>query len=1179
MKLYPPVIPNKIPAFTNNFIKVPFTNNIVNNQQDINGAIILFRKTYNNQLITKQNEPLQIDVTIDYKNSIIIFENFTRTLTESLVPGEYYKIQVAFVNKDQNDVTTIGYYSNIGTVKYTTQPKIYIKNLVSQDSSSINRSSYMYEGICEQGAGSEIQDFVSVLQKFYFGNYLNYDYIVNNYENIYPTLINEYSSVAIASKELYNKFQEQDFGSYLKIFAESTEIIQKLFNEATTIEQLQRSVLKILLDDISFAKEKIEQNFGGIMFFTELMSPKYYQDASEKLYSYYFNLYDSDQETILDTSGILLNENTNNIPEDLNSKYLIAYNTWYSTLELKPYKNYYLKYGGTTINGLEVSSDFYLIQTIDTIDLDINANFNAILDYENGCIDLSLTPDASFNSMIKYNFLICRASNKDNYQSWEPLCRDLKELTYLEVADVPDFHIWTDYTIEQGVSYIYSLQAYNKNNIYSNRIYSNRIKYTQQEKEKQYESYLNMLQKVSTGYGLLKDYINNYKLYDTNQLIELQLLNSYNNFYNYHASLVFLYENYIIEQKWDRFFEQDFLFSTQLQKIKKPLNYSNDQANLDTFSTNLEILITLLQEKIDNWDENEIYGEPIPVLANFEHAFLFDGKRQLKIAFNPKISSFKNTILESKVDTLGNKYPFFFRNGKISYKEFSISGLISYLMDKDDKFFTNINNVTLRQTNSIGEEFIIDDCVGDTQLTSTNFYKERNFKLEVLNWLNNGQPKIFRSPAEGNYIIRLMNVSLTPNDTLGRMLHSFQATAYEIADYDFKHLREYGFVDINLSVVDTTTVICQKELNNSISLINFPTKLNYIKCEITDPSQEEVELHISQSGTASVLPEIIKFKSMYVFPQSVCKYINSITVIPKRNKDNELIVEPVLVTWAYEEAPLENAFNYIDNIIPKQEFLQLIAGGNYFNPIQSTPVQSIDIISELINNSEREMGQLNYLKIYRRPIEDCWYGIDQQFYQQSLCLTKETFDYADSLIYRVHKDTEVYYYWKDQRSGEFITMDEESFNNSDPYIVEINNKKISLASNEIRADNKNLLKILKADKYMEQTPDNQYYYPITTETKIEGTGIDLNNIHTLKVGIGLNVEMYYYFKIFEYNTENSQQSIINYNNFVDSLQQIKDEIKNSDQYNPILVQEYRTLYEDYLIALNILLSELRGKSS
>jgi len=66
----------------------------------------------------------------------------------------------------------------------------------------------------------------------------------------------------------------------------------------------------------------------------------------------------------------------------------------------------------------------------------------------------------------------------------------------------------------------------------------------------------------------------------------------------------------------------------------------------------------------------------------------------------------------------------------------------------------------------------------------------------VLEWLNNGEAKIFRSPTEGNYIVRLMNVSLTPNDTLGRMLHTFQCTAYEIAEWSFKNLVNSHLIEL-----------------------------------------------------------------------------------------------------------------------------------------------------------------------------------------------------------------------------------------------------------------------------------------------------------------------------------------------------------------------------------------------
>jgi hypothetical protein len=66
--------------------------------------------------------------------------------------------------------------------------------------------------------------------------------------------------------------------------------------------------------------------------------------------------------------------------------------------------------------------------------------------------------------------------------------------------------------------------------------------------------------------------------------------------------------------------------------------------------------------------------------------------------------------------------------------------------------------------------------------------------MEVLEWLTNGKIKLFRSPAEGNYIVRLMNTSLSPNDTLGRMLHTFTSTAYEFDNNDFDSLKRNGFL-------------------------------------------------------------------------------------------------------------------------------------------------------------------------------------------------------------------------------------------------------------------------------------------------------------------------------------------------------------------------------------------------
>lgn len=191
------------------------------------------------------------------------------------------------------------------------------------------------------------------------------------------------------------------------------------------------------------------------------------------------------------------------------------------------------------------------------------------------------------------------------------------------------------------------------------------------------------------------------------------------------------------------------------------------------------------------------------IIADFEDMFLYDGKQQLKIRFNPKVSSFKRTLLESKSDTIGSKYPFMFRNGNVDYKEFAISGLISYQMDEANLF--NSHNYFneqewVRASIQTGKSSAVKkynasfDAQTMSDFSSYNIQAEREFKMEVLDWLTNGEPKLFRSPTEGNYLVRLMNTSLSPMDQLGRMLHTFSSTAYEIGEPTFTRLQEYNML-------------------------------------------------------------------------------------------------------------------------------------------------------------------------------------------------------------------------------------------------------------------------------------------------------------------------------------------------------------------------------------------------
>lgn len=251
-------------------------------------------------------------------------------------------------------------------------------------------------------------------------------------------------------------------------------------------------------------------------------------------------------------------------------------------------------------------------------------------------------------------------------------------------------------------------------------------------------------------------------------------------------------------------------------------------------------------QQFNNYDiySTRMYAPDVYVV--FEDAFLYDGERQLKIRFNPKITSFKTVIQDTKKNTLGSKYPFFFRNGNVEYKEFPISGLISYLSDENEFFLSRTEDLKMDKWWSNTTD-IIDD----------NIAYERRFKLEVLNWLNDGNIKLFRSPGEGNYLVRLSNVSLVPNDTLSRMIHTFSCTADEIDAYSPSKLGEYGFLSVDK---DATLAF-------RFGVINFADYLNTLISVIQGSSD------LTNVSEETLNKAIEEFKNTNLLKGNKCQYI------------------------------------------------------------------------------------------------------------------------------------------------------------------------------------------------------------------------------------------------------------------------------------------------------------------
>lgn len=252
-----------------------------------------------------------------------------------------------------------------------------------------------------------------------------------------------------------------------------------------------------------------------------------------------------------------------------------------------------------------------------------------------------------------------------------------------------------------------------------------------------------------------------------------------------------------------------FLFRSQI--------FDNDVVYEDfTIESGIRYKYAFQQENIAGLRSEQVLLDGV-YSVDFQHSYLYCADRQLKIKFNPKLNSFKHTVLASKQDTIGDKYPHLSRNGYANYSEFPISGLISFQMDEGQTFLSfraqdlenevkagyyyDDNNMIdrdkfellpLDRGNQTNAQYPWVNC----NLTDNNIFVERKFREYAEKFLNNFSYKLYRSATEGNIVVGLMNVSLTPKTELGRMLYDFSATAYEVADNSLESLDRNNIINI-----------------------------------------------------------------------------------------------------------------------------------------------------------------------------------------------------------------------------------------------------------------------------------------------------------------------------------------------------------------------------------------------
>lgn len=278
---------------------------------------------------------------------------------------------------------------------------------------------------------------------------------------------------------------------------------------------------------------------------------------------------------------------------------------------------------------------------------------------------------------------------------------------------------------------------------------------------------------------------------------------------------------------------------------------------------------TLNSEKIVNLTD---------VFVDFEHVHI-EGNKNNRYQFkhDVDISSFQYTVVESKTDTLGGKYPFIRRNGDSYYKQFPISGIITHFNENDypDEYMGD--NIMKTASNSNGEEPLkdyfnkrIEERVANKSIDLkkkfdnyyyknhslngyTDYLLEREYRNDAINYLYENKVRLFRSATEGNILVKLMNITLTPNEQLDRRVYSMQCTAFEVDDFSIENCIKYGIWDNNQDIIEDKT--------QSTEIIYKVGQIQYDKAANTNSQKLLVETDFYRDIETDLKNSVARFSS------------------------------------------------------------------------------------------------------------------------------------------------------------------------------------------------------------------------------------------------------------------------------------------------------------------------------
>lgn len=363
-------------------------------------------------------------------------------------------------------------------------------------------------------------------------------------------------------------------------------------------------------------------------------------------------------------------------------------------------------------------------------------------------------------------------------------------------------------------------------------------------------------------------------------------------------------------------------------------------------------------------------GEKESVLPQFYDILLMRDGIQVPLRLNANISSYKKNVSRTKLDTLGGKYPKFAENAIMNYRQYTLSGTISAEMDSMKTFMKKSEFFTKEEIQNLYMEFLKEKNAPSLDLTNftvdsigyehCEWLWERVFREKLYDWLNDGEPKLMRSLPEGNVVVMLSDISLTPNSQLSRLVADFTCTAYEVGEGNtFDQLRELGILgfaannySLNATVQKDTSLMY---IDQDVILQNlFPDYKNGTVNAFVANARYNINQH--EGISLNDLDFVDIFKDKFTLDKGLGLeglekdrevenfYISNVKILFNSTNQTTFYLKDGI--WYTSNENLDNPVSAIGHLIIVNNDIQIFTNQNEYEIPQDFNVTSLKILDE-----------------------------------------------------------------------------------------------------------------------------------------------------------------------------------------------------------------------------------------